>query len=428
MVRRATLAIIVALGLGLFLVHRISPTVTHADNCDGAVATALSGVDKQDCKTATPTTTDVPTDVPTDTSTAAPATATPTDTPPPATSTALPMTNTPTVAPTNTPTAAPPSDTPTTTPTDTNTPTAAPPTRTPTPRPAPATYTPTATPTATSTPTATPTMLVVTVPAHAPTNTPLPPTATSRPTSAPAAPTAAANKTGATPTPTKTPAPSHHSAKPAKKSAKPAHRKPAPPLRVTITPALVSPGGVAHVAISFVPDALIHLTVSVPGRSAASTYDVVDNYNHLTMTVKVPGNVLLRKGRATVHLQIRAIAEPWSVQKTGLLTVSNMLVSIANSRIAQCLQTQAVRVSYRANTPLRIVMLYPYGRRLNLSARTGRHGLATVQIKVQYKKAISPVHVGVQVFDARPRAQRVERTTFQVLLPRECQRPASRGK
>jgi hypothetical protein len=140
------------------------------------------------------------------------------------------------------------------------------------------------------------------------------------------------------------------------------------------------------------------------------------------LTVTVPRTIKLSHGRATALVAMSAVSNKGRAQVTRVLSISDMVLSVASGHIVNCMQTATVHVAYHPNTPLRVVLLFPHGRHLTLSTRTDRHGYAMVRISVTYVHADSPVRIGVQASDATAGAQRMESTAVSVTLPTACQK------
>lgn len=337
---------------------------------------------------------------------------------------------------------------------------------------------------------------------NAPTNTPVPVSAGGASTPISGGPTAVAA------VPTATPASSGQST-PNKKPSPPAHHGTSgPELRVSLRTALVKPGDLQYLSVSYSEDSLVHATILFPGSQALSLYNATDAHGRLTFGVPVPRHVTLRNGRAAAPITVQAISGTWRqvssrtarvkpgttahlaitapartlvrvyitipgqrtmtqytmtgphgqatltikvtrhmtlrhgetsavarvavwtvshkrhAQVNRTLNISDMLVGVAPSAIADCRQTQAVQVRYQPNVPLRVALLFPGQHHLTLSARTDRQGDATVRVNVTYAQALSPLRLTVQASDARPGRRRMEQTTLSVVLPPACQRPA----
>jgi hypothetical protein len=301
------------------------------------------------------------------------------------------------------------------------------------------TPTPTHAPTATKTPTRTP------VPTA--TTTPVPPTATPTQsgngtlpadTSTPTAPISTAAPTNtpvfvvvgpggvATATPTATSPPSSPTPRPVGLLPQtPTVRSSGPALRVTVLQPPVRPGATQHIAVSYVAHALVQASVAFPGVRPFALRGRTDSHGHLVLTVTVPRTIKLSHGRATALVAMSAVSNNGRAQVTRVLSISDMVLTVASGHIVNCLQTATVHVAYHPNTPLRVVLLFPHGRHLTLSARTDQHGHAVVRARVTYVHATSPVRIGVQASDATAGARRMESTAFSVALPTACQKAAT---
>jgi hypothetical protein len=282
--------------------------------------------------------------------------------------------------------------------------------------------TPTHAPTATKTPTGTP------VPTA--TTTPVPPTATGT-SGATTAPTRTPQATGtsappSTPTgtalPTNTPTVIIVGGTPTATPTSTPTPSPRPALGVTVLQPLVRPGATQHIAVSYVAHALVQASVAFPGVRPFALRGRTDSHGHLVLTVTVPRTIKLSHGRATALVAMSAVGDKGRAQVTRVLRISDMVLSVARGRLVNCMQTATVHVAYHANAPLRVVLLFPHGRRLTLSTRTDEHGHAMVRASLTYVHTNGPVRVGVQVSDAAAGARRVESTAFRVALPTACQK------
>jgi hypothetical protein len=176
----------------------------------------------------------------------------------------------------------------------------------------------------------------------------------------------------------------------------------------------------SRIVVNYLPRARVRLTITIPGRRALVRTGVTDRRGRFALTVRVPSKVRLRNGRAAVGILAQAQQGRNRASRRGGFQISDMRVWLTTSRIVTCQQTQAIVVRYHANTALRLVMVFQGKRRVTLAARTDRHGRASISIRVAYVKAVSPVSVLVQAFDARPKVKRVEQTTAKIYLPRPC--------
>jgi hypothetical protein len=191
---------------------------------------------------------------------------------------------------------------------------------------------------------------------------------------------------------------------------------------VTVLEPLVRPGATQHIAVSYVARALVQASVAFPGVRPFSLRGRTDSHGHLVLTLTVPRTIKLSHGRATALVVMSAVSDKGRAQVTRVLSISDMVLSVAHGHIVNCMQTATVHVAYHANTPLRVVLLFPHGRHLTLRTRTDRHGMAMVRARVTYVHANSPVRINVQASDAAAGARRMERTAFRVALPTACQK------
>ncbi len=200
------------------------------------------------------------------------------------------------------------------------------------------------------------------------------------------------------------------------------HAVAGPRSRVTTAARSVWPGTTASISITARPNALAHALVTLPGQHPLSIVNATDSHGRLKLTVKVPKKLPLRNGRAMAHVAVWSVVDKRHAQVTSTLNISDMVVSVTESAIKNCVQTQAVHVGYRPHAPLRVVLKFPGGHALTLNARADGHGNATVQARLSYVQATSPLAIGVQVVDATPRAHRSESLGFKVPLPAACQK------
>jgi hypothetical protein len=191
---------------------------------------------------------------------------------------------------------------------------------------------------------------------------------------------------------------------------------------VTVLEPLVRPGATEHIAVSYVAHALMQANVAFPGVRPFSLRGRTGIHGRLVLTVTVPRTIKLSHGRAAALVAVSAVADKARAQVKRVLSISDMVVSVAANSIVNCVQIQTVRVAYHPNAPLRVVLLFPHGHHLTLSTRTDRHGQAMVRVSVTYVHADSPVRIGVQASDATAGAQRMESTAISVTLPTACQK------
>jgi hypothetical protein len=185
---------------------------------------------------------------------------------------------------------------------------------------------------------------------------------------------------------------------------------------------LVRPGATQHIAVSYVAHALVQASVAFPGVRPFALRGRTDSHGHLVLTVTVPRTIKLSHGRATAPVALLAVSNKGRAQVTRVLGISDMVLSVSRGRLVNCMQTATVHVAYHPNTPLRVVLLFPHGRRLTLSTRTDQHGHAMVRASLTYVHTNSSVRVGLQVGDATAGVRRTESTAFRVALPTACQK------
>jgi hypothetical protein len=191
---------------------------------------------------------------------------------------------------------------------------------------------------------------------------------------------------------------------------------------VTVLEPLVRPGAPQHIAVSYVAHALVQASVAFPGVRPFALRGTTDSHGHLVLTVTVPRTIKLNHGRATALVTMSAVSDNGRAQVTRILSISDLVLSVARGPIVNCMQAATVHVAYHPNAPLRVVLLFPHGRQLTLSTRTDQHGQAMVRASVTYVHANSPVRVGVQASDAAAGARRTESTAFRIALPTACQK------
>jgi hypothetical protein len=150
-------------------------------------------------------------------------------------------------------------------------------------------------------------------------------------------------------------------------------------------------------------------------------------HGHLVLTVAVPRTIKLSHGRATAVIAMSAVTNKGRAHVTRVLSISDMVLSVASSPIVNCIQTLTVHVSYHPNVPLRIVLLFPHNHQLTLMANTNGHSVATVSVDLDYAKAPNPLRVGVEAINTSVRPPRLERIAFAVALPPACHRSAQQS-
>jgi hypothetical protein len=92
-------------------------------------------------------------------------------------------------------------------------------------------------------------------------------------------------------------------------------------LHVSLLPRSVRPGDMVRIVVSSAPSALVHLTVSLPGHQPLSFYDVTDGHGRLTVAMRVPRDILLHGGRATVPVAVQTISGAVHAQASPVLTI-----------------------------------------------------------------------------------------------------------
>jgi len=197
------------------------------------------------------------------------------------------------------------------------------------------------------------------------------------------------------------------------------------PLKVTLPSSPVLVNDLARLAVSYAPRVQIRVTVAAPGLRTIAVNATMDPQGRLLLTYKAPGNVRLRYGRAAIRVTIEGVNVLPSARVTKSLAVSDMVVTTSGNRIVRCAQTQTVRVGYRPNLPLRVVLYFPHNRQVTIPTRTDRTGKATVQVQLTYVKALSSLRTVVHVYDARPHIKRWERAVLTTAIPQAYQKPVA---
>jgi hypothetical protein len=130
-------------------------------------------------------------------------------------------------------------------------------------------------------------------------------------------------------------------------------------------------------------------------------------------------------GTGATRIALWAISAAKFTQATSTLNISNMVVTVTVSPIAQCMQTQSVHVAYLPRRHVHIALTFSKGHTLTLNVVTDKTGTATSRVRVNYVKASSPVRIAVQVSDSSPGAHRMESGAFSVALPKACRKAAT---
>jgi hypothetical protein len=130
---------------------------------------------------------------------------------------------------------------------------------------------------------------------------------------------------------------------------------------VRVLSPLVQPGAEAPVAVSYVADALVQAVVQVPGQHPVTLINMTDSHGYVTLVVRVPGHVPLRRGHAAASLVVRATSGLWHSLATRTLLVRPGT-------------TWHIAGSYTPRTPVRVLVTFPGVRPVRLLAVTDSQG------------------------------------------------------
>lgn len=197
------------------------------------------------------------------------------------------------------------------------------------------------------------------------------------------------------------------------------------PLKVTLPSKLVHLNSVTRIGITYAPNVQVHVTVNAPGRPLISANAVTDARGRLVLVYTAPSGVRLNLGHAAILVTVTGVDVRPAARVTGVLHVSDLVMTVAGGHIAKCAQTQTIYVAYRPYLPLHVVLSLPHNRFVTLSTRTDLHGNATLQLRLGYVQAVSPVRIVVRAFDARPHVVRMESAALGVALPDACQKKST---
>jgi hypothetical protein len=146
-------------------------------------------------------------------------------------------------------------------------------------------------------------------------------------------------------------------------------RPTAPPLHVRVLSPLVQPGADASIAVSYVEGALVQAVVQVPGQQPVTLVDTTDSHGYVTLVVRVPHHMPLRRGRAVAYLVVRATSGSWySVATRALMVHAGATWHIAGS--------------YTPRTPVRVLVTFPGVRSVRLLGVTDNHGHLRLTVRV----------------------------------------------
>ena len=132
---------------------------------------------------------------------------------------------------------------------------------------------------------------------------------------------------------------------------------------------LVQPGADAPVAVSYVKDALVQAVAHVPGQPAVTLLNTTDSHGNVTLVVRVPHRVPLRRGHAVASLVVRATSGLWY----SLATRALMVHPGATWHIAG---------SYTPLTPVRVLVTFPGVRPRRFLAVTDSDGHLRLTVRV----------------------------------------------
>jgi hypothetical protein len=121
--------------------------------------------------------------------------------------------------------------------------------------------------------------------------------------------------------------------------------------------------------VSYVADALVHAVVHVPGQPAVTLVNTTDSQGYVTLVVRVPRHVPLRRGHAVAYLVVRATSGLWYSLAT-------------RARLVQPGATWHIAGSYTPRTPLRVLVSFPGVRPVRFLAVTDGHGHLQLTVRV----------------------------------------------
>jgi hypothetical protein len=138
---------------------------------------------------------------------------------------------------------------------------------------------------------------------------------------------------------------------------------------VRVLSPLVQPGADAPVAVSYVADALVQAVVHVPGQHPVALVETTSSHGYVTLVVRVPRQVPLRRGRAVAYVVVRATSGRWHSVATRILMVRRGA-------------TWHIAGSYMPRTPVRVRVTFPGVRPVRLLAVTDSHGHFRLTVRV----------------------------------------------
>jgi hypothetical protein len=153
---------------------------------------------------------------------------------------------------------------------------------------------------------------------------------------------------------------------------------------VRVLSPLVRPGVDASVAVSYVEDALVQAVVHVPGQDPVTLVNTTDSHGYVTLVVRVPRHVPLRRGHAVASLVVRATSGLWY----NLTTRARMVQPGATWHIAG---------TYTPHTPLRVRVTFPGVRPVRLLAVTDSNGHLRLTVRVPHNVTLDHGHALARV-------------------------------
>lgn len=194
--------------------------------------------------------------------------------------------------------------------------------------------------------------------------------------------------------------------------------------KLTTLAVRVRPGTTTPLSVTAPAHTWVRAIVTLAGQPARTLYGRTDGRGRLRLSLALPRTVGAHTGRAVAQVAVWALSVRQHAHVQGVLALSDLLVRVTASAVTNCQQTQVVHVTYKPLVALRVILQLPQGRTVTLRGRTDTRGNAAVPAHLSYAQVASPVHLSVQVVDARPRVHRSERVAYPVTLPQACQPPS----